>query len=504
MRRLHFYAALCAILLAAAALRGQRLGEPSYWLDEFFSLQASNGLANGAWRSGARQLHEPPPRFTQLDAARPWSAIGPALRTDNHPPLYFALLRLWRIVLGDGEAATRSLSCLASLAALWLLAEGVRLRHGGAAGLLGALLMAVSPVQVEYAREARGYALATAFVVGAAVALARLQRHGPHRRRSVALGLAALGALATHYYAAGPLLGLGVYALVALRGAPRRAAVAGLLLALALFVAAWGPVLLAQRGHVYANNSWVFEPSAGHVALTLSRLFSLPASLLAPSVSPRLAPTAAALLWLTMCVAAWRRPGARLWLAWWLGGVLFVTAVDLTTDSGQLNVLRYTFFVAPALLAMLAALAEPAAQSARRWNPAGAGLALAVAVSGLGQLPGVHASNHTPWREFARLLDRAAHAGEPIVVANDAWLAGREAYRALLHYAWAPRRAFVLTTGPPSASVLEELRRRAALWLVVPFPLAVAPSELFPSARVEERIEWPDVAMLYRLSLRAK
>src|SRR5687767_4184945 len=175
-----------AILLLGAVLRVHGLGEPSYWIDEFFSLQSSNGYPFGATFPRPGTLLDPPARLTQIAGARPIGTLAGALREDNHPPLYFALLRPWRLAFGDGEAATRSLSVVASLAGLLLLFDAVRTLHGTPPALWAALLFAVAGPQVRFAQETRSYALAVTLVVAAAAPLARLERHGPGVWRALA------------------------------------------------------------------------------------------------------------------------------------------------------------------------------------------------------------------------------------------------------------------------------------------------------------------------------
>jgi uncharacterized membrane protein len=77
-----------------------------------------------------------------------------------HPPLYYAMLRLWLGVFGDLIAAIRSLSALISLfvfpAIYWLCLE---LFNSSLVGWIAIALTAVSPYHVLYAQEARPYIL---------------------------------------------------------------------------------------------------------------------------------------------------------------------------------------------------------------------------------------------------------------------------------------------------------------------------------------------------------
>lgn len=123
---------LTGILSLAAFLRFYRLGYKSLWYDEAWSITlAMKGLSQG-YRELAGQIY---------------------------PPLYQLLLRFWVLSFGHTEAAARSLSAilgLASVAAVYWLARRIA-NHRVA--LIAALLLAVSPFQIEYSQEARGYSL---------------------------------------------------------------------------------------------------------------------------------------------------------------------------------------------------------------------------------------------------------------------------------------------------------------------------------------------------------
>jgi 4-amino-4-deoxy-L-arabinose transferase-like glycosyltransferase len=131
-RRTLTLAGLAVVLLAAAALRFHHLDAESVWLDEAFSIATSRtSLAN----------------------------IVAENSQDVHPPLHYFLLHYWGFLAGTTTWAARALSVLCSLgtiAAAYLV--GAHLR-GRATGLVAAILLTVSVFQVEFAQEARMYAL---------------------------------------------------------------------------------------------------------------------------------------------------------------------------------------------------------------------------------------------------------------------------------------------------------------------------------------------------------
>ncbi len=83
------------------------------------------------------------------------------IRHSPASPLYFLLLKLWVLVWGDSTVALRSFSLLVSLPLLPLVYVLGRQTVGRADRLVAALLLALSPLQLYFAQEARVYMLAT-------------------------------------------------------------------------------------------------------------------------------------------------------------------------------------------------------------------------------------------------------------------------------------------------------------------------------------------------------
>lgn len=115
----------------ALALRLFHLGAWSFWEDE---------------------------ALTILVARQPLVRLLSILATaDVHPPLYFLLVKIF-MSLGQSELIIRLPSALCSAAAVGVLYLMGRDMFDKRVGLVGALLMAVSPLQLLYAQEARMYA----------------------------------------------------------------------------------------------------------------------------------------------------------------------------------------------------------------------------------------------------------------------------------------------------------------------------------------------------------
>src|SRR4051794_35198697 len=114
-------------------------------------------------------------------------------------PLYVLVLRGWVGLFGHGDTEVRLLSVLLSTATLpaayWL----GRVMAGGAVGLLGALLFAVSPYAVELGQEAALYTLAALATTAALAAGWRLRTTG---RGAGLYVLLAVVAIYSHYVVA--------------------------------------------------------------------------------------------------------------------------------------------------------------------------------------------------------------------------------------------------------------------------------------------------------------
>ena len=149
---------LAGIVIAGVALRFYHIGEKSLWLDESFSV----------WM-GAQPIRE---------------MLHALVRLDQHPPLYYALLHLW-MAFGDSEVVVRGFSVLWSaltLPVVYLI--GVRI-GGGGLGLLAALVLALAPLHLRDAQDARMYALLTfnaSMALLCGVALLEADRHQERER----------------------------------------------------------------------------------------------------------------------------------------------------------------------------------------------------------------------------------------------------------------------------------------------------------------------------------
>ncbi len=125
---------LAGAILLCAVLGTWHIGRASLWTDEVFSRYYYDLFG----------LHY---------------LLGDGLKIEPTPPTYEIVLEAWMRVFGDSESALRSLSVLAYLASLPVVFLLGREVGGRRVGILAAFLMAVSPMGIYYAQEARVYAM---------------------------------------------------------------------------------------------------------------------------------------------------------------------------------------------------------------------------------------------------------------------------------------------------------------------------------------------------------
>jgi uncharacterized membrane protein len=192
-------------------------------------------------------------------------------RDPQHPPLFYALARVWSHVFGDSIVSLRASAAAWSVLALpcvfWLALE---LFASSAVAIIAVALTAVSPFQLLYAQEAREYSLwfATVALAGAALLFA-LRRN---TRWTWALYAACVAAM-LYSFTLGVLVVAGHIVYVFLRrGAVTRFAVA-VGAAIAAFIP-WLLVIAKNRGAFHAGTDWT-KSSVPFVTLAKSWLVVL-------------------------------------------------------------------------------------------------------------------------------------------------------------------------------------------------------------------------------------
>lgn len=171
---------LSAIVLFAAAFRLWDLGGPSFWMDELFSVAFADRPQHQLWSN--------------------WMV------RETNPPLYYSLLREWMHVFGRGEFEARALAVTFGVLSIPIMYLVGRRAHSHEAGLVSALLTAVSSQHLQFSQQARGYALGFLAAATAIYALLRLTdrwldaqpSHGRGGPELAVYGAAASVAIYTH------------------------------------------------------------------------------------------------------------------------------------------------------------------------------------------------------------------------------------------------------------------------------------------------------------------
>jgi mannosyltransferase len=246
---------MLVLIVLAFALRVYRLPAQSLWYDEGVS-----------WY------------LTRMS----WPALTVWTANDIQPPLYYYLLWLWVRLAGSSEYALRFPSVLfgtLTLPALWIAA---RRWLGQPAAWLAGLFLALSPLHVYYAQEARMYTLLTCLGLLSSVLLWRILHDPATSLRSPrvwAYVLTSVAALYTHYFAFFLLAAHFVYALYTWRRGSRsgRPLKAGRLILIPVFIfllyLPWLPFLLTRYG--VDTSYWEGNLNLGEVARRLFIAFSL-------------------------------------------------------------------------------------------------------------------------------------------------------------------------------------------------------------------------------------
>jgi uncharacterized membrane protein len=183
--------ALLAITLIGLFLRLYQLSAQSVWYDEAFSI----------WIA---QLSVP-----QLLQTQP--------QVDASPPLYYLFLHYWVTTFGDSEFAVRSLSVVFGVLAIPMTYLVGRRLFDREAGLVAALLLALSPFNIYYSQEARMYSMMVLLALLSMYFFLRLLQRRLLQRRDLALSAGYVfftGLLVyTHYYGWFVVIAQNVYVL---------------------------------------------------------------------------------------------------------------------------------------------------------------------------------------------------------------------------------------------------------------------------------------------------
>jgi hypothetical protein len=378
------------LLLLAFWLRLHRLGADSLWTDEIASIG-----------------------FARL----PWTTLfGPIAALEPTPPTYYVLLKAWIALIPVGEFTLRLPSAIAGAAAVPLVFLFAHRAFGWQAGLLAGLLLALAPMQVALAQNARVYAFVLlAFAAGLVCAQAYVAApEGPQSRRALA-GLALSAAALPSLHATGmfAVSALGTYIAVALtaggRAGIRTLVPPALAMLSGVVVVGWwyfGAVVIARDPN--SPLAYLKVPGLEDVALIVRDTFVAPTGR-AP-LSATLSIVAA--IWAAVAAVRRRDPQALGMLA----ALAFVLlAMSLASQVHPVLMPRTLAFavVLSAVLLAAGAMAVPTwwLRALAVLLPLGAG------VRGTADYF-AHGGEHQPFRETVALLRRIVQPDEPVIVTD--------------------------------------------------------------------------------------
>jgi hypothetical protein len=218
--------ALMLVLLLGWILRTHHVQSRSFWEDEGWTMLLSQGPGLGV--------------------------ITRTMAADQHPPLFFMAFRVWREIAGDTEFATRYFSVLIGMVAVAGTYQLGRELFSPEAGLLAALVLALSDLHIDLSQEVRHYSLLATFVVLSSLFYVRWW-HRPSRANRMGYVLTSILMLYTHYLGGFVLVAQLIHTLLVVQ--PRRRLLEALFLfgAICLGFLPWLPVVIDQNRVRWTN-----------------------------------------------------------------------------------------------------------------------------------------------------------------------------------------------------------------------------------------------------------
>jgi mannosyltransferase len=335
---------LLGIIILGLVLRSYGLSERSLWFDEAFT-----------WR------------LIQFPIFEMAERVG----RDNHPPLYFILLKGWAQLFGDSAMTLRSFSTVVGVATIFatylFTAEAFGpfsfsqnefgQRRRTSIPLFAALLTALSVFQIRYSWEIRMYSLAALLAVLSGWALARALRPGANLGWWGLFGFLSILLVYTHYFGFFSLVAGFVYVLVYtlargkwnLRSLFRQQVFwYGTITIGAVIIAwlPWLPTFLRQRSQV-KDDFWFHPVTFWNVAEMTYQMFVIPDYI-------RWIPWQQSLLAFVTCLVSFlflcRSAGPAEWLVLCLGfgpvclGLLALE-LDISALAARFFLMAHVFFL---------------------------------------------------------------------------------------------------------------------------------------------------------------
>jgi uncharacterized membrane protein len=460
---------LAIILLVGGLLRFNRIADTSLWMDEIWSVELAMGRGSVHDQLPSCVVQHEQIDLTDLASAPGWWNIWPRLGGITHPPLYFVVLRLWIDLFGTSATAIRSMSAIFSLGGILLLFDICRLLHGPRVALFAAAIMTLSIAQLDLGQEARSYPMLMFLALGCTDAVVRIQFFGATAVRLATLAIFFCATALTHYFAAGTLLALAVYAMIVLQGRDRRAAAGAFIAGTVLIAALWGPWFFSQLRSIPRDSpSFLSFGSSPLMLYSLEKMASLPVQFLQGDLGDITHVWAdmilVALILVVPLIRISRRRDQLLWLLWLFGTIGFVVAAGLAEHAAFVHFLRYTILASPAVYALLAGVDWPKWKAFRVLVPVSTLVILvALVLSRLGN-PLVAKQD---WRQLAGVIDSNAGPDDLLVFYNESpWVSPGTWYMGFRYYAPDSQRPWAVLDRPADQAFLDQIKDRNTIWLM--------------------------------------
>jgi uncharacterized membrane protein len=243
-RKTWLYISSGLIIVLALILRLWNLGSESAWIDEAYSIALSN--------------------HSILDILKGTAA-------DQHPPLYYLLLKFW-LLFGSGVTYARLLSVIIGVINVGQILHFGYRSAGILISLMAGLLVAVSPMHVWYSQEIRMYILLVSLTTASTAALWWASR-GKKRRGWIFYCIFSILSIYTHYFAVFVFIAQGVWMLA---WAWKREKLwqfwywLGSMAVTGLLFLPWLPIAINQTR--FHTMTWVTSPTLFIIRDTLLRL----------------------------------------------------------------------------------------------------------------------------------------------------------------------------------------------------------------------------------------
>jgi uncharacterized membrane protein len=337
--------------------------------------------------------------------------------------------------------------------------------------LLAAALMSISAGQIEFAREARAYALAVLLTLTALNALVRIEKFGSKNSRLIGLAVSLLLGMLTHYLFAGVAIAIAAYAVLRFHRTPLKKILAAFTGSAALFALLWAIPFYRQIRNIPAERApFLYESGTDHISNTLLRLLYLPAALVTDKW-PR-GSFAADLPLLIVSVMAYlllpimliRRRSSPIWLLWLAATAGMLCISDCWRGTDMLKYLRYTILAGPAVYAALCIFPR-ISNSIFTYLPSVAVIALSAAFS-IQQMRGSDVSKEQ-WRSFSEMIAAKTNPDDLLVfTGNSVWLSPGIWYMGFNYYHPESHHPWLILHEPAGPDLLHQLQSRKTVWVI--------------------------------------